>query len=308
MSDTDTDPSDDAEHIYRTVAAAPMPRPWLESIAAGAGGWSRARTHGALGQATAEGHLMLSVDEVGTLAEVPDRDQAQRAAAELPDAHREEIARRIADDFLLRATAAEHLLTPWHRSTARTIEYAPAPDMRDGFDTATRARSWLAASTDDLQVLISHAEHRGWWHWVWQAVHAFWPHWHLVRPLALARELHEQGVLAAQRDGARVGEREMLTSLAVILRSQGEYEQALTASGRALTSAREDEDARAEAQATNQHGSILLDAGRPLEARPHLEQALALRSDLVEQARAHVERHQGAGAGEVRTFRRQVGL
>ncbi|WP_019549314.1 hypothetical protein [Streptomyces sulphureus] len=27
MSDTDTDPSDDAEHIYRTVAAAPMPRP-----------------------------------------------------------------------------------------------------------------------------------------------------------------------------------------------------------------------------------------------------------------------------------------
>ncbi|WP_019548146.1 hypothetical protein [Streptomyces sulphureus] len=139
MSDTDTDPSDDAEHIYRTVAAAPMPRPWLESIAAGAGGWSRARTHGALGQATAEGHLVLSVDEVGTLAEVPDRDQAAREAANLPDAHREEIARRIADDFLLRATAAEHLLTPWHRTTARTIEYAPAPDMRDGPGDQARA-------------------------------------------------------------------------------------------------------------------------------------------------------------------------
>ncbi|WP_019548485.1 tetratricopeptide repeat protein [Streptomyces sulphureus] len=245
----------------------------------------------------------MSVDAVGTRAEPLDADHARRAADRLTTHEREEITQRIAGDFLLRATAAERLLTPW-RNTARQLR-TPDPFQ---FHDAGAARQWLAGTVDDLARLVEQGERDGRDAFVWQVVHAFYPHWRLARPLTLARQVHERALRAAQRDHARIGEQEIRTTLAAILRRLGDHRAALTMSAAARESALQDGDRRAQAHATHQHGHILLASGDPRAALSYLHMALTMRRDLYQDAHDHARRHRGAGADEVRTYRRAVGL
>lgn len=115
---------------------------------------------------------------------------------------------------------------------------------------------------------------------VWQLTHAIWPLLRSSHDYDLWFDSHKLGVESAQRCGDRAAEVEMLGTWGVGLRGAGRFDAATEAFSDVLHLARAARDARAEAQALHELGSVHLAAGRPAEAEPLLLQARELRGAL----------------------------
>ncbi|WP_158678644.1 tetratricopeptide repeat protein [Streptomyces sulphureus] len=285
----------DEARCYRVLGLLPVVDVDLDAVA----------TAGALPADVAERALEALVDlrlaepvRRGGRLTVRLHDDVRRHAAALARDDtadmQQEVLRRWMGWLLATATSAERQLAPWHRRLPRDLVYLPNPAP---FHDHGAALDWLQDHEAALRAAILLAEERRWDRTVWQLVHAMWPHFHRRKPLELGVDLHQRGLAAARRCGDRLAEREMLTSLGVMLRGLRRHTEAREGAALALESARLDDDPRGMAQALNQLGNIHLEQGELGLARPLLEESLRLREALR-------ERH----ADDAELYSRQAGL
>ncbi|MBA0049756.1 hypothetical protein E0L36_26970 [Streptomyces sp. AJS327] len=227
------------------------------------------------------------------------RDLARAAASrdDLP-VDREVALRRWVEGIVAITTAAERVLSPWHLRLSRDLRHMPPDPPPFGADP-TGAVEWLARHEATVMAALTVAEAQGWHSLAWQVVHAAWPHWHRAKPVPVAIDAHERGLAAARAAGDRCAVREMLTSLAGMLRAGRAYDQAWECALEARDSAHVDGDVRAEAQATHQAGSVALEsatrvagldpAARVRVAREYFVKALSLRERLHQEASSEEE-------------------
>ncbi|MDJ1136285.1 tetratricopeptide repeat protein [Streptomyces iconiensis] len=207
------------------------------------------------------------------------RPHAKRCVAEDEnEASMTEAARRWLDWLLLTFTRAENLLTPAHQPMDRDVEYPSSQPFP--FDDEEGAMRWLESHQSDLEAGVRAAETRGWDSLVWQLVHSAWPLFHRTRPLELWLDLHYRGLTAAGRCRHRGAQREMLTTLAIGLRGAGRYTEAAERASDALRLAREDGDARCEAQALHELGVCHHAQHEGQLASAVLEEAITIRERL----------------------------
>lgn len=200
---------------------------------------------------------------------------AQRS--ESADERRRTI-RRVVDHFLATATAAEALLTPSHRTLART--YASQPSQPPPFTDAAGALAWLDGERSHLMAAVRTAAEHGWDATAWQLVDAMWPLFLRLRPYDLWMAAHETGLAAARREGDREAESRMLTSGGTGLRNAGRHDDALAWFAQARAAAVRDGDRKAEAQALHGLGQSHRIAGRLDRANEFFCQALELREAI----------------------------
>jgi tetratricopeptide (TPR) repeat protein len=232
--------------------------------------------------------LLDALVEVNLVEDVgPDRyryhDLIRLHAQGCAESHESEQARadalrRVFDWYLHAATAAEEILTPSHRTLARTYVYVPDASMP--FDDGPAALEWLDLHRPNLVAAVRIGAERGWHEGVWQLADAMWPLFLRLRHYDSWMEVHELGLAAARQAGDRAAEQRMLTSGEVGLRGTGRTEEAIAWSTQALRIAREDGDRRGMAQALNSLGQAHRQAGRLAEAEPYFAEALALREAL----------------------------
>ncbi|MGP4114774.1 tetratricopeptide repeat protein [Streptomyces sp. 4N509B] len=199
----------------------------------------------------------------------------QRGRAEEAAPVREEWLRRLVDWCLARATAAEALLAPQHRTMPREYLFEPATPAP--FTEEREALTWMKHRHESLMAVLRAADAAGWDRAVWQMVDAMWPSFLRQRAYDSWIEGHGLAAEAARRDGHRAAESRMLTSGGKGLRMAGRPEEAVPWLTRALQLAREDNDPLNEAQALSALGSCHRVVGRLAAASELYEQALALR-------------------------------
>jgi tetratricopeptide (TPR) repeat protein len=190
------------------------------------------------------------------------------------------VLRRALDWYLAGATAAERLLTPHHRHAARDYIHPPTPPA---FPDTAAAMAWLDAHHTNLMAAVRAAATAGLDGSAWQLVHAMWPWWHHRQDHQAWTEAHHIALGAVRRCGDRIGEREILGTWGIGLRSQGGEEhcdQALELFYEGFVLAHADGDTLAKAQALHELGSTHHAAGRPSKAIPLLHQARDIRSAL----------------------------
>ncbi|MFD0574221.1 tetratricopeptide repeat protein [Kitasatospora gansuensis] len=189
-----------------------------------------------------------------------------------------DAVRRAVDWYLAVATAAETLISPNHRSMARSYaEQLPRPVP---FGDEPGALAWLDAEQFQLMTALRTAAEADWHPTVWQLADAMWPLFLRLRPYALWIEAHERGLAAARAAADPAAEARMLTSGAAGLRNAGRLVEAAEWYRQALALAERSGDPRSGSQARNGLGQLARLAGRPAEAVGHFEQAVALREGI----------------------------
>jgi len=149
------------------------------------------------------------------------------------------------------------------------------------FTEPGQALGWLETRLHDLMAAVRAAFAAGWFDLTWQLVDAMWPAWHRLRPYEIQVEAHQDyGLPAAREVGNRLAVRRMLTSLGGALRNTGRPEEALPFYQEALASALNDGDLRDQSQAQNGIGTVHYQAGRFAQAIPALQTSLVLRDAI----------------------------
>lgn len=194
----------------------------------------------------------------------------QRAVAELGETSRTQALRRLCDWYLLAASAAERALNPDRprlttRPTTQQRDVLPVPLCAAG-DVVT-AQQWLHIHREGLLAAVHVARARQWHTLTWQLTDALWPllsRWCATREWT---EIERLGQAAAQQCGSAAGQRRLLNSGARALYEDGRPEEALDWYGRALGSARRDDDPYEVLQALTGLGEGHRLAGRPEKAK-----------------------------------------
>lgn len=207
------------------------------------------------------------------------RLHASRLAASMDaPGDRRDTVRRVVDLLLERATAAEAVLSPSHRTLSR--DYSFPPHNPTVFAGERDALDWLDAERSHLMAALRTAAEQGWDATAWQLADAMWPLFLRLRPYDLWIEAHEIGLAAARRAGDPAAESRMLTSGGAGLRNAGRHDEAVRWFAQALGCARRDNDRRAQAQALHGLGQSHRLAGRLGTALPHFADALRLREAI----------------------------
>ncbi|MFE3875388.1 tetratricopeptide repeat protein [Kitasatospora sp. NPDC059146] len=153
---------------------------------------------------------------------------------------------RLVDWYLASTTAAEAVVSPSHRTLARDYLTRPVHPAREFADT-TRALEWLDEERDRLADLLRWSEELGRPAAAWQLADAMWPLFLRLRPARLWVEAHRIGLRGARAVGDRTGELRMLTSGGNGLRNAGDGEEAADWFAEALSLARDQPLAQANA-------------------------------------------------------------
>ena len=269
-----------AAHVYRRLALVPGPTIDIELTAA------------ACDLPTAEAEQLLRHLAAAQLLEVldalPERGplfqfhpavhaHANACALHEGDAGSAPVLRRVADWYLAWSTAAERLLTPNHRPTARDYAY-PHEDAR--FATEASALAWLDEHHSNLLATVRATAAAGMHRSTWQLVHAMWPWWHRRAEHSAWIEAHTLALSAVEQCSDPLATREIVNSLGVGLRSAGHTEEAIARFNQALALARTAGDRLAQAQALHELGSTFHLSGAAAQAEAYLLQARDLRLEL----------------------------
>jgi tetratricopeptide (TPR) repeat protein len=193
-------------------------------------------------------------------------------------AAREETQRRFTDWCLATATAAEEILTPSHRTLARTYHHPPAHPLT--FTDPTTALEWLRNHQPHLETAVRHSAKAEGHKTCWQLVDAMWPLFLRLRPAQWWVEAHTLGLAAARHCGDRAGQARMLTSGGAGLRNAGRHQEAAHWYTQALQHAEEDNDIKQQAQALNGLGNAHLHLRQLTDAAQHFTRALTLREEI----------------------------
>jgi tetratricopeptide (TPR) repeat protein len=192
-------------------------------------------------------------------------------------AERDAAHRRMIDYFLSAATHAEALITPSHRTLARTY-HAPPPAAP--FDTTPAALTWLEDQHPNLMAVLHFCANQGLSTSVWQLVDAMWPVWLRFRHPADRLEAQTLALEAARDccDDGAVGR--FLTSMGGTCASAGRTDDAVDFNRQALAHFEHTGDERGVAQACNGLGKCHLERGELDLAELMFTRALHLREDL----------------------------
>jgi tetratricopeptide (TPR) repeat protein len=202
-------------------------------------------------------------------------EHARDLAEQYDDAAtREGVLCRLSKWMLEIATLAQTQLTP-AQATLRKAQGMPPTTARPPFEDEEGALAWLAAQARNLLGVLRAAEAKGWNDLAWELVDAYWPHFHRTHPYGLWIEAHQIGVAAARKAGNRAAVRQMLISGAIGLTAAGRWDDAISWYADARDAARKEGDVRDEGQALLGIAACHLEAGRPQEAEPHLDEAIA---------------------------------
>ncbi|MFJ4700600.1 tetratricopeptide repeat protein [Streptomyces sp. NPDC088768] len=203
------------------------------------------------------------------------RDHALALAERVDGAdERQQLVGRMCEWMLAIATQAQRLLTPAQATLRNQLPArADAPPV---FHDSRGAMTWLEEHESDLAAVLDAAEAGGADEVTWMLVDAFWPLFLRRHPYALWIQAHEVAAAAARRTGNAAAVRQMLLSGAIGLSSAGRLEEALTRYGEARQAAQADGDVRDEGQALLGIGACHHDGGRPTQAEPYLNQAVAV--------------------------------
>ncbi|GAA4893086.1 ATP-binding protein [Streptomyces coeruleoprunus] len=264
---------DAAAALYRRLGQLPLPSFGTRVAAAAAG------------IPPGEGAALLDVLVEANLVEDtgPDRYRFHdlirlhahgRGLAEETDEARVAALRRVRDWYLATATEAQRLITPAQSTMDRTYDEVPEPDPP--FTDAAHALEWLDGERDNLMAMVRSAVDLGWDTQAWQLVDAMWPLFLRKRRYDLWIEAHRVGLAAARRAGHAGAERQMLNSGAIGFSAARRLDEAIDWYGRSRQAARRAGDRRDEGQALLGLGAAHFEAGRLQEARPHLDEAIAL--------------------------------
>ncbi|MEU6290285.1 tetratricopeptide repeat protein [Streptomyces sp. NPDC046988] len=187
---------------------------------------------------------------------------------------RQRLVGRLCEWMLAIATQAQRLLTPAQATLRNQLPArADAPPV---FHDSRGAMTWLEEHEADLPAVLEAAAAGGADEVVWMLVDAFWALFLRRHPYALWIQAHEVAAAAARRTGNGAAVRQMLLSGAIGLSSAGRLEEALTRYGEARQAAQADGDVRDEGQALLGIGACHHDGGRPAQAEPYLNQAVAV--------------------------------
>ncbi|MEO3749960.1 tetratricopeptide repeat protein [Streptomyces sp. B6B3] len=213
---------------------------------------------------------------------------AQRGARDDTEATRHATARRLVDWCLARASAADRLLAPAHRSLPIDLEFPPAAPVP--FTDERGALAWSRTHHETLMSVLRAAAEAGWPAAVWQLTDAMWPAFARLRGYESWIEAHRLGLAAARGAGERGAEMRMLTSGAKGLVRAGQHEEAREWYERALVLAREADDPRDEAQALSGLGTCSRAVGRLAAAEEYYRRALALREAVGDRRQVALSR------------------
>ncbi|MFI1408921.1 hypothetical protein ACH4Y0_03135 [Streptomyces sp. NPDC020707] len=185
------------------------------------------------------------------------------------------VLRRLCEWILAIATQAQFRLTAAQATLRRSL-MVPLPAVESPFDDDAGALSWLESYESSLLGVLKAAEHARWDDLAWQLVDAFWPLFLRRHPYELWIQAHEIALAAARRLHNEPAVRQMLASGAIGLSAAGRRDEAIDWYAQALEAARAHNDVRDEGQALLGLGACHYEEGRPSDASPFLDQAIAV--------------------------------
>ncbi|MFD9869127.1 NB-ARC domain-containing protein [Streptomyces niveus] len=185
---------------------------------------------------------------------------------------RAQTVRRLCDWVLWTATEAQKRLTPAQATLPRTYAYEPSGPPP--FDDRDEAWAWLEDHQGDLLPTVRAAAAERWYTTGHQLVDAHWP-WFLHSHIYdVWIEAHRIGLDCARRAGDTAAERQMLNSGAIGLSNAGRIEEAIEWYTASLRAAKEAHDVRDEGQAQLGLAACHFNAGRPMPAQAHVQEAV----------------------------------
>ncbi|WP_159037059.1 tetratricopeptide repeat protein, partial [Streptomyces specialis] len=192
--------------------------------------------------------------------------------------------RRWADWLLMAATVIDREVTPSHHAHYPHRDYQHPPRVPDGVElpfagTEAAAVAWLTPRQDSMAAAVRAVHAAGWHPLTVQFTVSLWPMWHRLRPSAAWTGCHELALASARRAGDAAGERIVLSTLAVALRSTGRHQEAIDAYKQVRAMAAKAGDLRMQAQALNGIGHALTEAGQYDQALSPLKAALLIRQE-----------------------------
>ncbi len=202
------------------------------------------------------------------------RAYAAELAAQDSDEDRQAALTRLFDHYLHTAATAMDTLRPTERHRRPRIP-APATPAPPAADAAT-ARAWLDAQRPNLVAAAAYASAHGWPGHTIQLAATLYRYLDTGGHYPEATALHSHARGAASLLGDLAAEAIALTSLGVIERRQGRYQQAAECLHEALTVYRRAADRTGEARVLANLAGIDLWRGRYQQAADDLRQALIL--------------------------------
>ena len=187
---------------------------------------------------------------------------------------KQQVLARLTDYLLLRATAAETLLTPSHRILERRflLGHIECPC----FDGENEALAWLERERPNLMAVLRYCASDGMDSVVWQLADAMWPLFLRLNYVDDRLEALELAVRAAEAEGEEAAEASLQITLAAALRVRGQPAEAERCCRRSLELYRRLGNFRGQGQACHGLGKLHAFLGEFDRAQPWFAQALEL--------------------------------
>jgi tetratricopeptide (TPR) repeat protein len=207
------------------------------------------------------------------------REHARALAAAGDPAESDEAAGRLLDYYLHTALIAGRYFTPWTGAYCRPPPARP-PAQSPDVSAIGPASAWLEAERANLHAAVDYAAGHGrslYATAIPAAVSGFLAargHWDQ------SAALQQSALIAARRDGDRLGEADTLAGLGVLQQETGDYPAATASLARALALYGEAGDPFGQADALNSLGVVQQETGDYPAATASQQRALALYRDL----------------------------
>lgn len=199
---------------------------------------------------------------------------AECAEADEPEENRKAALHRLFTWYAYSTNAAAFVITPHFSRIPVDIPEpeGPVPEFPDRLT----ALHWCDAEQDSAVAAVSQAAASGADTRAWQLTVALFAYFLVRKPYKDWVDTHEVGLSAARRDGARLTEAWLYTSISIAHRGLSQHDTALEYLDQALAGWREFGHRWAEAWALRDAGSAYYSLGRNEQAVTTIEQALAI--------------------------------
>jgi tetratricopeptide (TPR) repeat protein len=222
----------DAARIYRLTGLFPGTH-FDSAVAAATAAVTRAGAKRLLGVLTDANLLDDAADGQYRFHDLTRLHAREMAEREEQDRARDEAVRRMLDWFLAVVGDAAHNVTPYRTDVILDIRYPPAEPLR--FASPGAALEWLDRELPNVMAAARLAASQRLWSVTWQLTDAMWPLFLYRGRYAERLEFDRLGLDAARESGDAMGEAKMLYRIGTAVMNFGQFDEAESYIGQALT-------------------------------------------------------------------------